>query len=622
MLETVLEQIQSHQEPDQAILIFLRKVDDVEKVVKKLPREMTQQLTGTLRGLERDQLVNTPVFQRFLPQANRTQAIKPAQGTVYLVCTSAGEIGVNISADHMVCDLSTFDSMAQRFGRVNRFGDCDDTRIDVVHPETFGKKSKKSGEIETSDVDKRRQKTLQLLQQLNANASPAALDHLDTHARHEAFAPEPTILPATDILFDAWSLTTIRGKMPGRPPVEPYLHGITDWDPPQTQVAWREEVGVITGDLLDRYNPQDLLDDYPLKPHELLRDRSDRVHKHFAVIAKEHPEMLAWLVEERGGVEVLSLEKLADKNNKTNFYGKIVLLSPSAGGLSDGLLDGKAKYNQNAKYDVADQWLDEKETPRRIRVWDGAEPSAGMALVRSIDTKPDSDDSKTLEDETQNHMTNKRFWHWYTQPRDAEDATRASAKPITWDHHTQDVVTRTADIVKRLNLPMDLQHALILAAKLHDLGKKRELWQRGIGNPNPVDWHAKPGKPDGAPRWKPRRISTYRHEFGSLLDVLNANAPPNQLDEFNRFAPDLQDLVLHIVAAHHGRARPHFPQVETIDLERPQDKSDEQALETPRRFARLQRRYGRWGLAYLESLLRAADWAASANPSQLEEGNA
>ena len=41
--------------------------------------------------------------------------------------------------------------------------------------------------------------------------------------------------------------------------------------------------------------------------------------------------------------------------------------------------------------------------------------------------------------------------------------------------------------------------------------------------------------------------------------------------------------------------------------------------EIPRRFARLQRTYGRWGLAYLESLLRAADYAASAHPSQTVE---
>ena len=113
-------------------------------------------------------------------------------------------------------------------------------------------------------LDKRRQKTLELLKQLNGDASPAALGKLDPAARLAAFAPPPTILPATDILFDAWALTTISGKLPGRPPVEPYLHGINDWQAPETYVAWREERReVITGDLLERHKPEDLLEDYP-----------------------------------------------------------------------------------------------------------------------------------------------------------------------------------------------------------------------------------------------------------------------------------------------------------------------------------------------------------------------
>jgi CRISPR-associated endonuclease/helicase Cas3 len=65
--------------------------------------------------------------------------------------------------------------------------------------------------------------------------------------------------------------------MPGRPTVEPYLHGIREWEPPETYVAWRNEVGIITGELLDCHEPEELLEDYPLKPRELLRDRSDRV---------------------------------------------------------------------------------------------------------------------------------------------------------------------------------------------------------------------------------------------------------------------------------------------------------------------------------------------------------
>ena len=171
----------------------------------------------------------------------------------------------------------------------------------------------------------------------------------------------------------------------------------------------------------------------------------------------------------------------------------------------------------------------------------------------------------------------------------------------------------------RPGLPDELRaDAVVLAAKFHDLGKKRVVWQRSIGNPNPTDWHAKSGKDTKTGRtWESSRIVTdYRHEFGSLLDVL-------KLADFAGLDDERKDLVLHLIATHHGRGRPHFPPDEAFDPEpRTKDERNEIAAEVPRRFARLQRKYGRWGLAYLESLLRAADYAASAHPSKtLEDGS-
>ena len=82
---------------------------------------------------------------------------------------------------------------------------------------------------------------------------------------------------------------------------------------------------------------------------------------------------------------------------------------------------------------------------------------------------------------------------------------------------------------------------------------------------------------------------------------------------------EMQELVLHLVAAHHGYARPHFPHECAGDSPNHSTMAAaEMARQVPRRFARLQRRYGRWGLAYLEALLRAADYEASARPTKPE----
>ena len=165
-------------------------------------------------------------------------------------------------------------------------------------------------------------------------------------------------------------------------------------------------------------------------------------------------------------------------------------------------------------------------------------------------------------------------------------------------------------MVNDLDLPEDLKKAVVLAAEFHDLGKRRELWQRSIGNPNPKDWYAKPGKPRGEPRWRPRPLTAYRHEFGALLDLLDRGQ--EFATKLEALTPEMRDVALHLIAAHHGHARPLFTAEGTCDPNHPQETADAVATEVMRRYARLQRRYGRWGLAYLESLLRASDWAASA----------
>jgi len=639
--DKVVDLALKHEKSGQAILVFLRELADLEKVRRKLEstKQQVQVLMGTLRGLERDKLAKEDrIFARFMPKPE----VKPMPGTVYLVCTSAGEVGVDMSADHMVCDLTPFDSMAQRLGRVNRFGHGA-ASVDVVHvvskmekevseagnpgsdsgatdrgtshaeesareeiAEDYGSKEKNE---ERSPLELAIERTRLLLGKLppqthdSFDASPAALRGLLEAERLAAFTPPPVFCPATDILFDAWALTSVREKLPGRPPVADWLHGVAEWEPPETSVAWREEVEVVKDELLSRYMPDDLLEDYPLKPHELLRDRSDRVRKELEKIAAREPDLPCWLLDAEGEVRVLRMDALVQKNRQKkpviNLEDCTVILPPKAGGLKKGLLDGDEPFdkNQSDLYDVSEKWFDEEGQSRRCRVWDDAEPPAGMRLVRTIDTRADAEEEIIEHDE----QIARRYWQWYVRPRSADDdGSRTARVQQDLQEHLQAVKGMADKLVIKLGLQAPEAKAVTLAAQWHDLGKNRAIWQRSIGNHDyPRQVLAKSGG-----QMRPINISPYRHEFGSLLEM-------KTLAEFQPLDPETRDLVLHLVAAHHGRGRPHFPLDEAFDPDHPEEDAAELARQVPRRFARLQRKYGRWGLAYLESLVRAADALAS-----------
>ncbi|MBM3844398.1 MAG: type I-U CRISPR-associated helicase/endonuclease Cas3, partial [Verrucomicrobia bacterium] len=527
-----------------AVLIFARSLEVVHRVIAALEKDKLEnppaKLVGPLRGFERDRLVENPVFQRFLPASNLPPSGVPIPaGTVYLVATSAGEVGVNLSADDLVCDLSTFESMAQRIGRVNRFGELTDSTIEIVHPETFD---------EQDPLAPYRQRTLDLFRLLVARgtASPAALNALQRASRIAAFSPQPEMLPATEVLFDAWALTTIQGRLPGRPAVAPYLHGVAAWEPPETRVVWRSEVDWITPPLRSWYDPVELLADFPIRSHEILRDSSYRVIQQLMLLASRPEAATAsvWLLDETGNVSVVPLAEFSDRDSESRIQDKTILLPPSLGGLlPDGSLDGKAPAGV-AKADVADTLPNRNSSQQRLRMRVDGKGGAirvpdGYRLIRPpLDLLVETDSEEGSGEGELPPAGQGRYWCWLESADGLPDAnTHQSRSSVLLEVHRTDVERLTDSITAKVQLRDDLRKLFALAARYHDSGKSRREWQRGIGNSSRAILLAK-----ASPRLRsPQTGDGYRHEFGSLLDLTKD-------DEFLALPDEDRELVLHLVA--------------------------------------------------------------------------
>lgn len=653
------------------VMVYVRSPDAVAQIAEAIEKGLgdgggtrVARLTGTIRGNERDERAESEVFRAFKAGTDRSLPLPQA---LYLLSTSAGEVGADLDADHLVCDLSTLDSMAQRFGRVNRLGgDGRSARIVVVRDEIPDK----------DPLAVQRRNTAEVLKDLPAitntresvpeyDASPAALSALLAKPEAQAaFSLVPKILPATDILFDHWSLTSIAGEMPGRPEVGPYLHGVADWEPPETHVAWRADIALLAAaggrDQNGKDQPcadddiEEVFDAFPLRSTEQLRDRTDRVQaelqkiverlkekaQHRAALPpadnadseesnntsngakgestkeKDKPiELNPWVVLMRGGsLEWVRLEDIAPsdyddgRRAQRRLAFATVVLPVEAGGLKNGMLEGDEPAPADARsLDVAEIAYDGAQARQRIvdgRPMLGGGAIGGVAHVTiSLAREGDEDtEPATLE-------------YCVAKGQDREPGERMDLSA-----HNDAVASAAERLVKALGLDDPAIRAMALAGRLHDWGKGRTIWQRFANN---IPHRDKPGgriaKSDCYGHWK--QLAGYRHEFGSLHDA-STEGDIQSLD------PDTRDLVLHLIAAHHGWARPHFeprhfdPGDPPAGGGKPRSTADNErvAIETIHRFARLQQRYGRWGLAWLESILRCADAAASEPPALVDNG--
>jgi CRISPR-associated endonuclease/helicase Cas3 len=171
---------------------------------------------------------------------------------------------------------------------------------------------------------------------------------------------------------------------------------------------------------------------------------------------------------------------------------------------------------------------------------------------------------------------------------------RQASEDILLSDHQQDVSDFGQQIVTRLHIDASLINIYRWAGHHHDEGKRHPLWRTAM--------NCAEGEPlgkSGRRRSRPKLLSGLRHELVSLASV----SPPPDWTEAQR------DLALHLIACHHGWARPHFREnaCDPDNLASSANLAEQSTL----RFARLQRQYGAWGIAYLEAIFRAADWLAS-----------
>jgi len=636
------------EKPGSRIVVFVqtpKRVAEVREAIEKKNKQYATciaQLTGTMRGLERDELVDTKkplaegdherrVMQRFLKPEN-----EPSQGSCFLISTSAGEVGFDLNADHLVGDEAPLDSWIQRLGRVNRRGTGNATVILVMANERDDKTSFDKACTATTTLFRKhlegKDVSPKALAAFRRSLPPEQIDH--------ASSPMPAMVELTDILVDAWSMTSITKPMPGRPEVGPWLRGLDD-EQVQTTVAWRVELDLFGENPTPEKALQTVFAKHPIRPHESLTVNTGYLLEFLKKIPKlkDRPHHLmttkAAVRLPRGQIAYRTLQQLAD-DPRLLYADSTLILPASFGGLdAAGMLDAdttpstqRAGEADPSSLDVADrdgyEPTDADRSRLRIlveRSEDGSwipKPLSGQSIPDDVQLQSEYGKSAAFFKE----LKDVGFRIRLVQPIefDAEDTpvkslvvlAPAPPKKVKEDQpltdHMDAVETEARRIVDALGLAKDdpTRAAVPFAAKWHDEGKKALVWQVFANNSDPE------GPPLGkmAQARDPKSLRGYRHEFGSILRLKHPSRCAT-VDCRLPKDPDACELALHLIAAHHGAGRPHFGHAiydPFTDAE-----CDEIHTESIRRFARLQRKYGWWRLAWLENLLRCADALASAD---------
>lgn len=410
-------------------------------------------LTGTIRGKERDDLADNAIFKAF------TIADRPADSH-FLVATSAGEVGIDLTCDRMISDMSSAASLVQRFGRCNRFAESDNAEIMVVYKDV---EVKKFG----------READLAFLKTLKGDASCWNL--YQKREQLAALTKDKSVIPTLEpAVLDVLSCTSLQHGID----ISDYLRGKAD-KTHYVEIAWRSEVPLLCK--LSNFDFEQYMKHMRVLSFEKLNETEKRVLEVLQDV-EQNTEVI--VIEANTTRRVCTVNEL----ERGGLKDCTLLLPPNIGGLTGGMFS--ATNVDNAQLDIAT--LEHKQHAARQRI------------ICPADDVPDPTKGEK-------EVFNKLIDGSVLIVRKVKDTKRG--EKVLLSDHSAEVAACAKQFGEKTGLAPELIAALEDAGLRHDEGKANPIWQiAATGKMN------NPALAKISNRFKsPLGLNGFRHEFESLV---------------------------------------------------------------------------------------------------------